>query len=195
VPVLALPRFRPRSPAWPFADISVLDVNLQLWMLLVIITGKQGAGGTLIVKAWPSKKKFPKGAIMRTKPCLSATDVKKILEACEAEALKNSWNVAVAIVDEGAHLLGFQRMDGAGPISAEVAIGKARTSALTKRPSKFFEDRVKDRPAFTSFPAGVLIQGALPIMHQNECVGAIGVSGVQSHEDERIAQAGLNVLG
>ena len=108
---------------------------------------------------------------MRTKPCLSLTDVKKILEACEAEALKNRWNVAVAIVDEGAHLLGFQRMDGTGPISAEVAIGKARTSALTKRPSKFFEDRVKDRPAFASFPAGVLIQGALPIMHQNECVG------------------------
>jgi glc operon protein GlcG len=54
---------------------------------------------------------------------------------------------------------------------------------------------VKDRPAFTSFPAGVLIQGALPIMHQNECVGAIGVSGVQSHEDEQIALAGLNALG
>jgi glc operon protein GlcG len=139
-------------------------------MLLVIITGKQGTGGTLIVKPWPSKKKFPKGAIMRTKPCLSATDVKKILEACEAEALKNSRNVAIAIVDEGAHLLGFQRMDGAGPISAEVAIGKARTSALTKRPSKFFEDRVKDRPAFTSFPAGVLIQGALPIMHVRRAI-------------------------
>src|SRR6516162_3515448 len=108
---------------------------------------------------------------------------------------ENKWNVVVAIVDEGTHLLGFQRMDGAGPISAEVAIAKARTSALTKRPSKFFEDRVKDRPAFTSFPAGVLIQGALPIMHQNECVGAIGVSGVQSHEDEQIALAGLNALG
>src|SRR6516162_6847208 len=78
---------------------------------------------------------------MRTKPCLSLTDVKKILEACEVEALKNRWNVAVANVDEGAHLLGFQRLDGAGPISAEVASGKARTSGLTKRPSKFFEDR------------------------------------------------------
>ncbi len=108
---------------------------------------------------------------------------------------KNNWNVAVAIVDEGAHLLGFQRMDGVGPISAEVAIGKANTSALTRRPSKFFEDRVKDRPAFVSFPAGVLIQGALPIMHHNECVGAIGVSGVQSHEDEQIALAGINALG
>jgi len=132
---------------------------------------------------------------MRTKPCLTLSDIKTMLEACEAEAVKNKWNVAVAIVDEGGHLLGFQRMDGAGPISAEVALGKARTSALTRRPSKFFEDRVKERPAFTSFPAGVLIQGALPIMHQNECVGAIGVSGVQSHEDEQIAQAGIKALG
>ena len=132
---------------------------------------------------------------MRTKPCLTLADVKKMLEACEAEAIKNKWNVAIAILDEGGHLLGFQRMDGAGPISAEVAIGKATTSALSRRPSKFFEDRVKDRPSFISFPTGVLIQGALPIMHQNECVGAIGVSGVQSHEDEQIALAGVNALG
>src|SRR5580658_9755991 len=132
---------------------------------------------------------------MQTKPCLTLTDVKKILEACEAEALKNRWNVAVAIVDEGAHLLGFQRMDSVGPISAVVAIGKARTSALTRRPSKFFEDRVKDRPSFVTFPAGLLIQGAVPVMHQNECVGAIGVSGVQSHEDEQIALAGVKSLG
>ena len=86
-------------------------------------------------------------------------------------------------------------MDGAAPISTEVACGKARTSALTKRPSKFFEDRVKERPAFANFPAGILIQGGLPIMHQNECVGAIGVSGVQSHEDEQVAQAGIAALG
>jgi glc operon protein GlcG len=132
---------------------------------------------------------------MRTKPCLTLADVTKMLAAAEAEAVKNKWGVAIAIVDEGAHLLGFHRMDGAGPISAEVAVGKARTSALTRRPSKLFEDRVKERPAFVSFPAGVLIQGALPIMHQNECVGAIGVSGVASHEDEQIALAGINALG
>jgi glc operon protein GlcG len=132
---------------------------------------------------------------MRTKPCLTLADVTKMLAAAEAEAVKNKWGVAIAIVDEGAHLLGFHRMDGAGPISAEVAVGKARTSALTRRPSKLFEDRVKERPAFVSFPSGVLIQGALPIMHQNECVGAIGVSGVASHEDEQIALAGINALG
>lgn len=131
---------------------------------------------------------------MRTKPCLSMTDVKKMMAACEAEATKNKWAVAISIVDEGGFLLGFQRMDGCAAISAEVSMGKARTSALTKRPSKFFEDRVKERPAFASFPAGILIQGGVPVMHQNECVGAIGVSGVQSHEDEQVAQTGAGAL-
>ena len=132
---------------------------------------------------------------MRSKPCLTLADVKIMMAACMAEADKNKWNVSVTIVDDSGFLLGFERMDGAPPISAEVSFGKARTSALTKRPSKFFEERVKERPAFVGFPAGILIQGGLPIMHENECVGAIGVSGVQSHEDEQVAQAGIKALG
>jgi glc operon protein GlcG len=132
---------------------------------------------------------------MRTKPCLTSDDVRKMLAACEAEAVKNKWAVAISIVDDGGYLLGFTRMDGCGAVSAEVSLGKARTSALTKRPSKFFEDRIKERPAFAGFPAGILIQGGVPVMHQNECVGAIGVSGVQSHEDELVAQAGAGALG
>jgi glc operon protein GlcG len=132
---------------------------------------------------------------MRTKPCLTSADVKKMLAACEAEAAKNKWAVSIAIVDEGGYLLGLQRMDGASAITAEVSLGKARTSAMTKRPSKFFEDRIKERPAFAGFPAGILIQGGVPLIHDNECVGAIGVSGVQSHEDEQVAQAGANALG
>src|ERR1700735_5660156 len=127
---------------------------------------------------------------MRTKHCLTAADVKKMLAACEAEAAKNKWPVSISVVDDGGFVLGALRMDGASAITAEVSLGKAKTSAMTKRPSKFFEDRLKDRPAFAGLPAGILIQGAVPVMHENECVGAIGVSGVQSHEDERIAQAG-----
>jgi len=132
---------------------------------------------------------------MRTKPCLTLADVKKMLAACEAEAAKNKWAVAISIVDEGGFLMGFLRMDGAPTISPEVSMGKARTSAMTKRPSKFFEDRVKERPAFAGFPAGILIQGGVPLLHQNECVGAIGVSGVQSHEAEQIAHVGASALG
>ena len=132
---------------------------------------------------------------MRDKPCLTSTDLHKAMAACKAEAEKNKWNVAIAIVDDGGYLLAFERMDGVAAISAEVAIGKARTSAMTRRPSKLFEDRVKERPAFVMFPAGMLIQGGLPILARNECVGAIGVSGVQSHEDEQVAQAGVTALG
>jgi uncharacterized protein GlcG (DUF336 family) len=131
---------------------------------------------------------------MRTKQCLTAADVKKMLSACEAEAAKNKWAVSISIVDDGGFLLGALRMDGAAAITAEVSEGKAKTSAMTKRPSKFFEDRIKERPAFAGFPAGILIQGGVPVMHANECVGAIGVSGVQSHEDEQVAQAGANAL-
>jgi glc operon protein GlcG len=133
--------------------------------------------------------------MMRTKPCLTSADAKTIMAACLAEAEKNNWVVTVAIVDDGGFMLLVERMEGAAVTTAEVAIGKARTAALTRRPSKFLEDRVKERPAFIAFPAGLLIQGGLPIMHQNECVGGVGVSGVQSFEDEQIARAGIAALG
>jgi len=119
-----------------------------------------------------------------------------MMEACKAEAQKNNWKVTIAIVDDSGAALLVERLDGAGPISAEVAMGKARTSADTRRPTKFWEDRIKERAAFLTFPTqGVLFQGGLPLMHQGECVGAIGVSGVQSHEDEQVAQAGVAALG
>ena len=117
------------------------------------------------------------------------------MRACLAEAEKNRWKVTIAIVDDGGFLLRLHRMDGASRSTSEVAHGKARTSAVTGRPSKFFEDRVKERPGFVTFPAGLLIQGALPILAEGHCIGAIGVSGVQSHEDEDIARAGIAALG
>ena len=133
---------------------------------------------------------------MRQKPALTSTDCHKMMAACIAEAQKNKWAVTIAIVDDSGAALLLERLDSAGAISATVAMGKAQTSALTKRPSKFFEDRVKERPGFVTFPTpGVMFQGGVPIVHQGECVGAIGVSGVQSHEDEQVAQAGVNTLG
>ena len=132
---------------------------------------------------------------MRNKPSLTIADAHKMMSACLAEAQKQKWNVTIAIVDDAGYALLVERMDGCGPISAEVAVGKARTAAITRRPTKFWEDRVKERPGFLNFPANMQVQGGLPLMHQNECVGAIGVSGVQSHEDEQVAQAGVAVLG
>jgi glc operon protein GlcG len=132
---------------------------------------------------------------MRSKPCLTHADVMKMAAACKAEAEKNKWNVTIAIVDDAGYPLYLERMDGAMGPTTEVALGKAKTSAVTRRPTKFWEDRVTERPVFINFPGILQIQGGLPIMHQDECVGAIGVSGVQSQQDEQIAKAGIDALG
>jgi glc operon protein GlcG len=132
---------------------------------------------------------------MKTKPCLTLADLKKIAAACEAEAAKNNWNVVIAILDDGGHLLWLQRMDGATPANAEIAIEKGRSAAISRRSTKTWEDRIAaGRLPILKMPV-LPVQGGLPIMVQGECAGAIGVSGVQSHEDEQIAQAGLNALG
>ena len=132
---------------------------------------------------------------MRSRPALTASDVHKMVAACKAEAEKHKWNVTIAVVDDAGYLLYLERLDGAGPMTAEVATSKARTAAVSRRPTKFWEDRVKDRPVFLKFPDNLPIQGGMPIMYQGECVGAIGVSGVQSNEDEQIANAGIGALG
>jgi uncharacterized protein GlcG (DUF336 family) len=131
---------------------------------------------------------------MRNKPALTAADVHKMMAACRDEAAKNKWNVTIAVVDDAGFLLHLERLDGAGPMTAEVAASKARTAAVTRRPTKAWEDMVKDRPVFLKFPENLPIQGGVPIMHQGDCVGAIGVSGVQSHQDEQVANAGVAAL-
>jgi uncharacterized protein GlcG (DUF336 family) len=132
---------------------------------------------------------------MRTKPSLTSSDVEKMMAACKAEAVKNKWNVAIAILDEGGYILQVERMDGASLTTPDVAIGKALTAALTRGPSKAMEDKLKERSAFLRYPFGLPIQGGVPVKYQGECVGGIGVSGVQSPEDEQIAQAGADALG
>ena len=131
---------------------------------------------------------------MRTKPCLTTEDAHTMMAACKAEAEKNKWKVSIAIVDDAGILHLLERLEGAGLTTPEVALGKARTAALTKQPTKLWEERVKERPAFINYPAGLTIWGGVPIIYQNECVGAIGVSGVQSQDDEKIASAGVAAL-
>jgi glc operon protein GlcG len=131
---------------------------------------------------------------MKTRPMLTLDDCRKISAAAEAEARKNSWNVCIAILDDGGHLLHFVRMDGATPANAEIAVMKASTAALTRRSSKMWEDRVAGgRMAMLKMPV-LPVQGGLPIIVEGVCVGGVGVSGVQSHEDEQVAKAGIDAL-
>jgi uncharacterized protein GlcG (DUF336 family) len=131
---------------------------------------------------------------MKTKPCLTLEDCRRITAAAEAEAKKNNWNVTIAIVDDGGHVLLLTRMDGTAPVTAEIATQKSRSAAIARRSTKVTEDRIAaGRIALLRMPP-LPVQGGLPIMVQGECAGGIGVSGVQSHEDEQVCSAGLAVL-
>lgn len=134
---------------------------------------------------------------MNSKPTLAAADVRAIAAAAEAEAHRNAWAVTIAIADDGGHLLWLQRLEGAAPISAEIAPAKARTAALGRRESKVYEDMINQgRTSFLSAPAlQGMLEGGVPIMVQGQCVGAVGVSGVKSSEDAQIARAGVAALG
>ena len=132
---------------------------------------------------------------MKTRPELTLADCEKIAAGAMAEAQRNKWIVAIAILDEGGHLLHFLRMDGATPASATISVEKARTAALSRRPSGVWEQRIKEgRTAMLKMPGILPVQGGVPIMVDGACVGAVGVSGVQSHEDEQIAQTGIDAL-
>ena len=134
---------------------------------------------------------------MKNKPVLELSDVKAIAAAAEAEALKNNWAVSIAIVDDGGHLLHFQRMDGAAAISSHIAPAKAHTAAMGRRESKVYEDIINGgRYSFLSVPnVQGMLEGGVPIMKDGQCLGAVGVSGVKSTEDAQIGKAGIAAIG
>lgn len=133
---------------------------------------------------------------MKTKPYLSLEEVRRVAQAAEAEAAKNQWAVTIAITDDGGHLLWLQRLDGAPPVSAQIAPGKARTAALGRRESRIYEEVINQgRYSFLSAPGiDALLEGGVPILIDGHCVGAVGVSGVKSSEDAQIAKAGIAAL-
>ena len=132
---------------------------------------------------------------MRSKTVLNLADAQQILAAAREEANGRNWAVTIAVVDDAGLLLLLERADGARPQTAEVATLKARSAAVTHRPGKAWEDSVKQRPGVVNFPDAFPIQGGVPIIYHGDVIGGVGVSGVQSHEDEQVALAGIAALG
>ena len=134
---------------------------------------------------------------MKTQSILELSDVQTIADAAQAEAEKNNWAVSIAIVDAGGHLLHFQRLNGAPPISSHIAPAKAKTSAMGRRESKVYEDVINGgRYSFLSAPfIEGMLEGGVPILKDGACIGAVGVSGVKSTEDAQIAKAGIAAIG
>ena len=133
---------------------------------------------------------------MNTKPYLTLHDAKTIGAAAEAEAVNNGWNVSIAIVDDGGHLMWQQRLDGAPPVSSYIAPAKANTAALGRRESKVYEDVINNgRMSFLSAPKlEGMLEGGVPVIVNGHVIGAVGVSGVKSEQDVQIARAGIAAL-
>jgi glc operon protein GlcG len=133
-------------------------------------------------------------AELPTKKVLTLGMAKKLVAAAEGEAKKRGATVVIAVVDDGGQLILLERLDDTQVASVEVAIGKARTAAIFRRPSKVFEDQVKNgRVAALALPGATPLQGGIPIIVEGKVIGAIGASGNSPQEDEEIALAGAAV--
>jgi uncharacterized protein GlcG (DUF336 family) len=131
------------------------------------------------------------------KKALTLEGAKKIIAAAVAEAKsKNAPGGAIAVVDEGGNLIAVERLDNTFAAGANISIGKARTAALFKRPTKTFEDIInKGRTAMTTLPDFTPLQGGVPIVVDGQTIGAVGVSGAASaQQDEELAVVGANAL-
>jgi len=132
---------------------------------------------------------------MKTKSVLTAADVRVVLDAASKYAIERDWMVTISVVDDGGHLLGLLRLDGAAPITADISPGKARTAALGCRESRLYEESINGgRYAYLSVPMQGMLEGGVPIVVDGQTVGAVGVSGVKSTQDVEIGKAGIAAL-
>ena len=130
---------------------------------------------------------------MFQKPYLTVEDARIVLNNCKDEAKKNAWKVAVAVCDDGGHLMVFERGDDVPQISSGIAINKARTSAMGRRNSGIYEDQINSgRGALVTAPnVEALMRGGVPIVVKGFCVGAVGISNLKPDQDEHVAIAGI----
>ena len=128
---------------------------------------------------------------------ISLENARKAAAPALAEAAKNNWNVAVAIVDPGGNLVYYEKMDNTQLGSANVAIDKARSAALFKRPTKAFQDALAaggDSVRILRLQGAVPVEGGIPLVVEGKIVGAIGVSGATSAQDAQCAKAGADTV-
>ncbi len=131
---------------------------------------------------------------MQQKPYLTGDDAARILLAAKKAATTGGFKVSIAVVDAAGDLLAFERLDGAIGPSCTVAIEKARTAALWKRDTLYWEKRVAEKPTYSQLPDNFAIEGGVPLNFESHCVGGIGVSGARTDDDARIATAGADQL-
>ena len=133
---------------------------------------------------------------MHTKAVLNLSDVNAILDAAQQEAEANHWAVTIAVADDGGHLLGLRRLDGAAPFWAGVASEKARNAAIGRKETQVFEEMINNgRTAFVTAPLKALLTGGVPVIVDGQVIASVGVSGVKPDQDAQIAKAAVAAIG
>ncbi|MBC8123293.1 MAG: heme-binding protein [Gemmatimonadaceae bacterium] len=159
------------------------------WMALaLLLLAANGAGAAEVGD--------PNAAIVE-QPDLTLAGAKKVIAAAVAEAKrKGAPGAVIAVVDAGSNLIAVERLDGTFSAGADISIGKARTAVRFKKPTRFFEEVIKNgRTAMVAVPDFTPLQGGIPILHAGKVVGGIGVSGAASaQQDEEIALAGAAAM-
>ncbi|HNP49053.1 MAG TPA: heme-binding protein [Bacteroidia bacterium] len=153
---------------------------------------------SILIAAWITLFSIAAEAQVKTRATLTLDAARKIADAAVSEAKKNNAGGSIAIVDDGGNLIYLVRIDGTFSASAEVAIGKAQTAAHFKKPTSVFEDVItKGRVTMNTLPAVTPftpLQGGVPIVYNGEILGAVGVSGSMSaQQDEQIANAAVQI--
>ncbi|OTG95110.1 hypothetical protein B9T24_10185 [Acinetobacter sp. ANC 4654] len=133
---------------------------------------------------------------MKTKHYLMLEDAELLLNHAHQYAIQHAFNVSIAVVDETGSLLAMKRMDGASPMTAHLCLEKAKCSAISRRPSKAFEDLIKNgQMGFLTMESFFgMLEGGEPIIYQGQLVGAMGISGVKSFQDAEIAQHAIQAF-
>jgi glc operon protein GlcG len=140
----------------------------------------------------------PISAQLEERKALTLEAAKKMVASSEALAMANKWNVSIAVLDVNGDLIAFERLDGSATIAVISCQGKARAALVFGRPTKDLQDAVAGGRAMSA-PSGMgemtFVQGGLPIRADGKIIGAIGVGGAASAQDEQVAKAGLDALG
>lgn len=133
---------------------------------------------------------------MKTKHYLTLSDAEFLLDQAHQYAIDHTFNVSICIVDETGHLLAMKRMDDASPMTANLALEKAKCSAISRRSSGVFENLIKNGQMgfLTMETFSGMLEGGEPIIYQGQLVGAVGVSGVKSFQDAQIAQYAIQTF-
>jgi uncharacterized protein GlcG (DUF336 family) len=148
----------------------------------------------VLVLTWPVAITAQQLPMRRT---LTLDVARKVAAAAEAEARKNNWQVSIAVVDDGGHLVVFNRIDGAKLGVADIAIRKARTAVYFQGETKGLEEEVgkNGRTPLLAIEGFMPLEGGVPLVVEGKIVGAIGVSGVTGQQDAQCAIAGAKVIG